>query len=174
MVLAALARLHHYAIEVAHRTQDAGAFEAFVFVSAKHGSFSRQLVFANRHRAARTLEDFLNETARVLGQHGILRLSGDEKRRALLDALRSTRALLIFDNLESLSKEEQEALADFLRELPQGCKAIITSRRRGGEGAVWLRVEKLDWDVARGIIENEMVRDAGLANKLRRVASRSV
>ena len=170
MVLAALARLQ-LAIEVAHRTQDAGAFEAFVFVSAKH-SILAPTGIREQTPATRTLEDFLNETARVLGQHGILRLSGDEKRRALLDALRSTRALLIFDNLESLSKEEQEALADFLRELPQGCKAIITSRRRGGEGAVWLRVEKLDWDAARGIIENEMVRDAGLANKLRRVASR--
>ncbi len=119
--------------------------------------------------AARTLDDFLNETARVLGQPGIAKLTGDEKRRALLDVLRTVRALLIYDNLETLSKEEQEAMADFLRELPQACKAIITSRRRGGEGAVWLRVEKLDWDAARGIIENEMARDAGLANKLRLV-----
>jgi tetratricopeptide (TPR) repeat protein len=80
--------------------------------------------------------------------------------------------LLIYDNLETLSKEEQEGIADFLRELPQGCKAIITSRRRGGEGAVWLRVEELDWDGARGIIENEIMRDAKLADKLSYVESR--
>ena len=135
--------------------------------------------------AARTLDEFLNETARVLGQPGIAKLAGasvgavprarpegNHKGRALLDVLRTMRALLIYDNLETLSREEQEAMADFLRELPQGCKAIITSRRRGGEGAVWLRVEKLDWDAARGIIENEMARDAGLATKLRRVESR--
>jgi len=142
-----------------------------VFVSAKQNILApsgiRELA-----PAARTLDDFLNETARVLGQIGIPKLSSDEKRRALLDALRATRALLIYDNLETLSKEEQEAMADFLRGLPQGCKAIITSRRRGGEGAVWLRVEKLDWDAARGIIENQMSLDEGLATKLRRVESR--
>jgi hypothetical protein len=172
------------AVEAAYRAQDAGAFDAFVFITAKQNILKPSGI-REQTPAARTLDDFLNETARVLGQPGIAKLAGasvgavprarpegDDKRRALLDALRATRALLIYDNLETLSKEEQEAMADFLRELPQACKAIITSRRRGGEGAVWLRVEKLDWDAARGIIENEMARDAGLATKLRRAESR--
>ncbi len=161
------------AVEAALRAQDAAAFDAFVFITAKQNILDPSGI-REQTPAARTLDDFLNETARVLGQPGIAKLTGDEKRRALLDALRvhTMHALLIYDNLETLSKEEQEAMADFLRELPQGCKAIITSRRRGGEGAVWLRVEKLDWDAARGIIENEMARDAGLASKLRRVESR--
>jgi len=159
------------AVEAAHRAQDAGAFDAFVWVTAKQTILAPSGI-REQTPVARTLDDFLNETARVLGQIGIPKLSSDEKRRALLDALRATRALLIYDNLETLSKEEQEAMADFLRELPPACKAIITSRRRGGEGAVWLRLEKLDWDAARGIIENEMARDAGLATKLRRAESR--
>ncbi len=155
------------AVEAAYRTKAERLFDSFVFVSAKQINLVpggiRELT-----PAARTLGDFLNETARVLGQPGIAQLAGDDKRRYLLDALRSTRALLIYDNLETLTKGEQEALADFLRELPPGCKAIITSRRRGGEGAVWLRLERLGWDAARAIIENEMVCDAGLAEKLRR------
>jgi hypothetical protein len=106
---------------------------------------------------------------RVLGETGIMQLACDGKRRALLDALRSERALLIYDNLETLTKEAQEALADFLRELPPGCKAIITSRRRGGEGSVWLRLEQLDWEAAQEIIESEMTRDPQLAKKLRHV-----
>jgi hypothetical protein len=165
------------AIEAAHRAQEAGAFDAFVFITAKQ-NFLAPGGILEQTPAARTLDDFLNETARVLGQPGIAKLTGDDpltgtgKRRALLDVLRTMHTLLICDGIETLSKEEQEALADFLRELPQGCKAIITSRRRGGEGAVWLRVDKLDWEAARGIIENEMERDAGLADKLRRVESR--
>jgi len=159
------------AVEAAHRAQEAGAFDAFVFVTAKQNILAPSGI-REQTPAARTLDDFLNETARVIGQPGIPKLASDEKRRALLDALRATRALLLYDNLETLSKEEQEAMADFLRELPQGCKAIITSRRRGGEGAVWLRVERLDWEAARGIIENEMARDVGLADKLRRVKAR--
>lgn len=159
------------AIEAAYRAQEAGLFDAFVFVTAKQNILEPTGI-RELNPPAHTLDEFLNETTRILGQPGIAKLAGEEKRRALLDALRTMRALLIYDNLETLSKEEQEAMADFLRGLPQECKAIITSRRRGGEGAVWLRVEELDWEAAHGIIENEMVRDVGLANKLRRVESR--
>lgn len=156
------------AIEAAHLSQEKNLFDAFVFVTAKTNILEPSGI-KELNPPARTLDEFLNETARVLGQSGIAKLPGDEKRSALIDVLRSMRTLLIYDNLETLSKEEQEGIADFLRELPQGCKAIITSRRRGGEGAVWLRVEKLDWDAARGIIENQMLLDEGLANKLNRV-----
>ncbi len=156
------------ALEAAYRSQEASTFDAFVFVTAKTNILDPSGI-KDLNPPARTLDEFLNETARVLGQSGIAKLTGDEKRRALVDVLRSMRTLLIYDNLETLSKEEQEGIADFLRELPQGCKAIITSRRRGGEGGVWLRVEKLDWDAAHGIIENEIGRDLGLANKLSHV-----
>jgi tetratricopeptide (TPR) repeat protein len=159
------------AVEAAYRAQVANAFNAFVFITAKQ-NILEPMGIREQTPVARVLDDFLNETARVLGQPGIAKLASEEKRRILLDVLRTMRTLLIYDNLETLSKEEQEAMADFLRELPQGCKAIITSRRRGGEGAVWLRVEELDWDAARGIIENEMARDSGLANKLHRVEPR--
>jgi tetratricopeptide (TPR) repeat protein len=100
------------------------------------------------------------------------RVMHPDKRRALLDALRTTRALLLYDNLETLTKQEQEALADWLRFLPQGCKAMLTSRRRGGEGALWLRLEKLDWTAAREIIAHEAERDARLGDKLQRVRGR--
>jgi tetratricopeptide (TPR) repeat protein len=159
------------AIESAYRAQETGLFKAFVFITAKQNILEPGGIH-ELTPPVHTLDEFLNETARVLGQSDIAKLPSYEKRRALLDALRAMPALLIYDNLETLSKEEQEAMADFLRELPQGCKSIITSRRRGGEGAVWLRVEQLDWDAARGIIENEIARDAGLADKLHRNESR--
>lgn len=155
------------AVEAAHRCEEGGRFEAFVFVSAKQHALAPGGI-REVPPAARTLDEFLNETARVLDQPGIPKLASESKRRALLDALRSMPTLLVYDNLETLSKEEQEALADFLRELPQGCKAVITSRRRGGEGAVWHRLEKLDWDAARQLIAAEAERDAALAAKLQR------
>ncbi|MEO7840120.1 MAG: tetratricopeptide repeat protein [Anaerolineales bacterium] len=156
------------AIESAHHAQDKGMFDAFVFVTAKTNILDPSGI-KELNPPARTLDEFLNETARVLGQSGIAKLTGEEKRSALIDVLRSMRTLLIYDNLETLSKEEQEGIADFLRELPQGCKAIITSRRRGGEGGVWLRLEKLDFDAAHGIIKNQILLDEELANKLYRV-----
>jgi tetratricopeptide (TPR) repeat protein len=155
------------AVEAAYRCKEKALFEAFVFVTAKQNLLApggiRELT-----PAARTLDEFLNETARVLGETGIPQLPSEAKRRALLEALRPRRTLLLYDNLETLSKAEQEAMADFLRELPPGCKAIITSRRRGGEGAVWLRLEKLEWEAGREIILAEAQKDAQLANKLQR------
>lgn len=155
------------AVEVAYLCKAESQFEAFIFASAKQSRLDPEGA-KSRNAAVRTLEGFLNETARGLGQPGIAQLTGDEKRRALLDALRQKSALLIYDNLETLEKTEQEALADFLRDLPQSCKAIITSRRRGGEGAAWLRLEQLDWESGRAIIADEMSRDARLAETLRR------
>lgn len=156
------------AVEAAHRCREQDIFDAFIFVSAKQNLLAsggiRELT-----PAVRVLDDFLNETARLLGHPNIPQLAGDEKRRALLGALGPARALLVYDNLETLSKSEQEEMADFLRQLPPGCKAIITSRRRGGEGAVWLRLEKLDWEAGRAIIESEMVLHSDLGNKLRHV-----
>lgn len=159
------------AIEAAYRCKELEVFDAFIFVGAKRyrlepGGIQEEVSVAN------TLDEFVNETALALGRQEIPKMVGEGKRRALLNALQEVRALLVYDNLETLSKVDQEELAAWLRFLPQGCKAIITSRRRGGEGGVWLRVEKLDWDAARGIIESEMARDAGLANKLNSVQSR--
>ena len=156
------------AIEAAYRCKESSIFDAFIFVSAKQNILApsgiRELT-----PTARTLDEFVNDTAHVLGQPGVAQLASPAKHREMLDALRSRRTLLIYDNLETLTKEEQEAMADFLRGLPQGCKAIMTSRRRGGEGPVWLRLEKLEWEAARAIIESEMVRGAELATKLRAV-----
>ena len=167
------------AVEAAYRCKarperregERGLFDAFIFVSAKQKRLEPGGIKAEV-RAATTLDEFVNETARALGKPGIAKLEGEGKRRALLNALRETRTLLVYDNLETLTKEEQEALADWLRFLPQGCKAILTSRRRGGEGALWLRLDKLDWEAARQIIAHEAERDARLKEKLQQVQGR--
>lgn len=155
------------AIEAAYRCQAQSLFDAYIFVTAK---INRLEAGGIRTLApdADTLDAFINETARALGQVGIAQLAGDAKRKALLDYLRGTRALLIYDNLETLTKAEQESLADWLRFLPSSCKAMLTSRRRGGEGGLWLRLERLEWDAARQIIVSAMQGDAGLRAKLER------
>ncbi len=149
------------AVEAAYRCKDMGLFDAFVFASAKQKRLEPSGI-APEMRAASTLEEFINETARAFGQPNISKLASEHKVRSLFEVLRRTRTLLIYDNLETLTKEEQEALADQLRFLPQSCKAILTSRRRGGEGALWLRLEALDWETARAIIEHESSREEQL------------
>jgi hypothetical protein len=161
------------AIEATYRCRDRGLFDAYVFVSAKTNRLDPQGI-QELTPAAHTLETFLNETARALGQTGIAKLERDEKARSLLDHLRGTRALLIFDNLETLSKAEQETLANWLRRLPGESKAILTSRRRGGEGALWLRLGKLSWSDALKIIDDQAKNNDRLKAKLQRAGLRRV
>ena len=153
------------ALEAAHRAQEQQIFDAFVFVSAKEKYLAPEGI-RDQSPAARTLDDFINQTARVLGEPAIAQLTDQGKRDALLDVLIGKRTLLIYDNLEILTKEEQEALSDFLRFLPQNSKAILTSRRRGGEGALWLRLEKLEWEAGCQIIADQATRNALLRYKL--------
>ena len=61
---------------------------------------------------------------------------------------RPRNALLILDNLESLPKSDRDQLFTFVKRLPPGCKAILTSRRRIGSGSEELILEKLDQDAA--------------------------
>ena len=149
------------AVEAAYRCKERQLFDAFIFVSAKQKRLEPSGIKPET-RAASTLDEFINQTALALGQPHIVKLIGDHKIQSLFETLKTTRVLMIYDNLETLTKEEQEALADWLRFLPQSCKAMLTSRRRGGEGALWLRLEELDWDTARAIIEHESAREEHL------------
>ena len=90
------------------------------------------------------LAELFGELARELGRNDILKTAEDQRRRLLLDALRGAPTLLLLDNLESLVKTERDIVFTFVKKLPQGCKAILTSRGRIGSGAEELILEKLD------------------------------
>jgi tetratricopeptide (TPR) repeat protein len=90
----------------------------------------------------------LNELSRELDRADITKSPEDDRIRLLLDALRDERALLILDNLESLPKSDRDRLFTFVKRLPQGCKAILTSRRRIGSGSEELILQKLSREAA--------------------------
>ncbi len=94
------------------------------------------------------LVELLNELARELGFPDITKAPEDQRPRLLLDALRGTRTLLVLDNLESLTKPQRDTLFTFVKKLPAGCKAILTSRGRIGSGAEELILEKLSEEAA--------------------------
>ncbi len=89
------------------------------------------------------LVELFGELARELGRDDIVKVAEDQRPRLLLEALRGTRTLLVLDNLESLLKPERDILFTFIKKLPAGCKAILTSRGRIGSGAEELILEKL-------------------------------
>ncbi|MEH1904462.1 MAG: tetratricopeptide repeat protein [Nostoc sp.] len=131
------------ALEVAHLARKQALFDAYLFVSAKTTWLSTEGVRPET-LALSSLDSFCREFAKGLGQADIVKMTdATERRRALLDALRGRRTLLIWDNLETLNAEERDMIAEFVRKLPTPNKAIITSRRRTGESAVTIRLDHL-------------------------------
>jgi tetratricopeptide (TPR) repeat protein len=121
-----------------------GQFQRIIFLSVKDRELDDD---GERQLGAFILPGFLemlNELARELGQPDITKSPGSERIRLILHALVPTHVLLILDNLESLTKDDRDQLFTFVKRLPQGCKAILTSRRRIGSTSDLLILEKLD------------------------------
>lgn len=123
-------------------------FERIVFVSIKDRELDDDGVRTLGNLLIPGLLELLNELARELGHPDIPKSAEDQRTRLLLEALRGTRTLLILDNLEDLLKTERDQIFTFVKKLPPGCKAILTSRRRIGSSADTLILEKLDQDAA--------------------------
>ena len=119
-------------------------FERIVFVSIKDRELDDDGVRTLGNLLIPGLLELLNELARELGHPDIPKSAEDQRIRLLLEALRGTRTLLILDNLEDLLKTERDQIFTFVKKLPAGCKAILTSRRRIGSSADTLILEKLD------------------------------
>ncbi|MBC8031616.1 MAG: tetratricopeptide repeat protein [Pyrinomonadaceae bacterium] len=125
-----------------------GQFQRIIFLSVKDRELDDD---GERQLGTFILPGFLemlNELARELGQPEITKAPEDQRIKLLLAALGPAQALLILDNLESLTKSDRDQLFTFVKRLPQGCKAILTSRRRIGSSSDELILEKLDEDAA--------------------------
>lgn len=119
-------------------------FDKIVFVSLKSRELDDDGIRDLSGFLISGLAELLNELARELGHAQITKATEDQRPRMLLDGLRGTRTLLVLDNLESLIKKDRDIVFTFVKKLPPGCKAILTSRGRIGSAAEELILEKLD------------------------------
>ena len=133
------------AIKAAHDAP-AELFERKIFITAK----VRELTVEGEAK----LTDFtrptylamLDELGKELGEDGLEKLAPDKRPNELRLALAGKKALIIFDNLETLPEEERTRLFQFLSRLPEGNKAIVTSRRRTDVDARIVRLDRLSRD----------------------------
>lgn len=123
-------------------------FKRIVFVSLKTRELDDDGVRDLSGFILSGLAELFGELARELGRDDILKAVEEQRPRLLLDALRGTQTLLILDNLESLVKKDRDTVFTFVKKLPAGCKAILTSRGRIGSGAEELILEKIGEDAA--------------------------
>ena len=138
-------------------------FEKIVFVSLKSRELDDDGVRDLSGFLISGLAELLNELARELEHAEIAKALEDQRPRMLLDALRGTSTLLILDNLESLLKKERDVVFTFVKKLPPGCKAILTSRVRIGSAAEELILEKLSERAALDTLEDLAQRNPALA-----------
>ncbi|MEP7137592.1 MAG: tetratricopeptide repeat protein [Chloroflexota bacterium] len=131
------------AIELSHRCIEAELFESVIWISAKESILTLHGIEPIIPEA-KTLSDILITIGTSLGNPTIGNLSiQDQIKRAYVLLARHT-TLLILDNFESLSKNEQLEVLDFLRKSPITLKIIITSRERVAEGQI-IRLQGLSF-----------------------------
>jgi tetratricopeptide (TPR) repeat protein len=102
-------------------------FDIIIFTSAKELRLT-PLGFLKCQSPRRTLNDLFCQIARVVNELEITGISFAEQLDRIQDTLAKYRTLLIVDNLETVT--DQEDVLAFLYELPPTVKAVITTREQ--------------------------------------------
>ncbi|HLO15271.1 MAG TPA: NB-ARC domain-containing protein, partial [Anaerolineales bacterium] len=139
------------AIEVSHRCMESDLFEAVIWISAQESILTLHGIEPVIPEA-KTLADILITIGTNLGNPTIGNLSIQDQIRRAYNLLARQTTLLILDNFESLSKNEQRDILDFLRRSPITLKVIITSRERVSEGQV-IRLQGLSFEESNALLE---------------------
>ena len=140
-------------------------FERKIFITAKVRELTPE--------GEKPLKDFsrdnyfsmLNELTLELGEEGISHLAPDERANPLRMAMAGKKTLLVFDNLETLQEDERTRLFQFLSRLPEGNKAIVTSRRRDNIDARVIRLDRMEKKEAFELIEKLAENNSRLARE---------
>jgi tetratricopeptide (TPR) repeat protein len=139
-------------------------FKQIIFLSAKERELTADGQRPLKGFVLPSYLQMLNELANQLGQPELAKLAEEERTLRLQQKLQAADALLILDNLESLSSEHRDQIFAFVGRLPHGCKAIVTSRRRTDVDARIIRLEKLDQKAALELLA-ELAQDRPLLAK---------
>lgn len=137
------------AIHAAHKAE---GFERKIFITAKVRELTADGEAKLTDFTRPTYLAMLDELGKELGEDGLEKLAPDERPDELRLALAGKKALIIFDNLETLPEDERTRLFQFLSRLPEGNKAIVTSRRRSDVDARIVRLDRLARDEALQLI----------------------
>ena len=139
------------AIEISHRCIENDLFEAVIWISAQESILTLHGIEPVIPEA-KTLSDILITIGINLGNPTIGNLSMQDQIRRAYNLLARQTTLLVLDNFESLSKNEQREILDFLRRSPITLKVVITSRERVSEGQV-IRLQGLSFEESQALLE---------------------
>jgi tetratricopeptide (TPR) repeat protein len=139
------------ATEVSYRCIENDLFESVIWISAKEAVLTLHGIEPIIPEA-KTLSDILITIGTSLGNPTIGNLSIQEQIKRAYNLLARQTTLLVLDNFESLSKNEQRDILDFLRRSPITLKVAITSRERVSEGQI-IRLQGLSFEESNALLE---------------------
>ena len=146
------------ALEIAHRflrkydkLLPEERFAAIVWTSAKQTVLRPGCGIVSRRQSLCTLDDICKAIAVTLGIEDQLRSKPEDSVELIRRLLTQQRTLLILDNLETV---DDEAVMEFLQELPVPTKAVVTTRHRI-DVAYPVRLVGMPWEDAKALIELE-------------------
>jgi tetratricopeptide (TPR) repeat protein len=139
------------ATEVSYRCIENDLFESVIWISAKESILTLHGIEPVIPEA-KTLSEILITIGASLGNPTIGNLSIQEQIKRAYNLLSRQTTLLVLDNFESLSKNEQHDILDFLRRSPITLKVAITSRERVSEGQI-IRLQGLSFEESNALLE---------------------
>jgi tetratricopeptide (TPR) repeat protein len=139
------------ATEVSYRCIENDLFESVIWISAKESILTLHGIEPVIPEA-KTLSDILITIGTALGNPTIGNLSIQDQIKRAYNLLAKQTTLLVLDNFESLSKNEQRDILDFLRRSPITLKVAITSRERVSEGQI-IRLQGLSFEESNALLE---------------------
>lgn len=128
-------------------------FDRIVFVSIKQQQQDDSRLRDLGSLGFNSWMEMLGEISRLLDLKAVTQAPEAERARILSQQLEGRHILLVLDNLETLSDAEQDQLFGFLDRLPQGNKALLTSRRFVGTTVHALDLPVLDQSTALRLLQ---------------------
>ena len=138
------------AIEVSHRCVENELFESVIWISSKESMLTLHGIEPIIPEA-KSLSDILITIGTSLGNPTIGNLSIQDQIKRAYNLLARSTTLLVLDNFESLSKDEQHDILNFLRRSPITLKVIVTSRERVTEGQI-IRLQGLSFEESNALL----------------------
>ncbi len=146
--------ISHLFLREANQLPPEDRFEVLVWTSAKQTVLRPGDGIITRQQVLRTLDDICEAVAVTLSIEDKIRSHPRDKVGLIRRHLVQQRTLLVVDNLETV---DDEAVIEFLQELPAPTKAIITTRHRI-DVAYPVRLVGMKWKESKTLIEQECLK----------------